>query len=309
VSRVFTDTGAVSPKARVKVLAAAKKLGYRPNTAARTLVMGRSKTIGALIRQVTDPGYSHLIVGLQERAAHYGYRILTVTGNLDTESELDGLETLLSLQVEGLVIGSGRLESSEIASVARRAATVVCWRDVPEVDVVRVDESASAATLIRHLAALGHRDIALLEAEHHNATARIRAIRAAAAKHGVTLRRVPAGYLREECEEATTALIRHQPLVTAVVGLSGWAGVGALSALQDAGLAVPGDVSVACYNAVVFDQIPQLGLTNMRQSNENIAAIAIDTIIERLANPSKPRSRHLVRADLVAGRTTGPVRR
>lgn len=309
VSRVLTETGSVSPRAREKVLAAAVKLGYRPNTAARTLVTGRSQIIGALIRKVTDPGYSHLMVGLQDRASHYGYRILSVTGNLDVESERAGLHTLLSLPVDGLVIGSGRLSPTAIVEVASRAATVVCWRDVPGLDVVRVDEQQSADVLLNHLADLGHRTIGLLTVkDHYSAVARLKAIRAAAAVAQVQLVQVTAGYDFDESRSASAALLRDHPEITAVIGLSGWAGVGALSAAEDAGLQVPEQISVACYNAVLFDDIPQLGLTNMRQSNETAAAISIDLIMERLADPSRRPSRRLVPAVLVVGATTGPVR-
>lgn len=309
VSRVLTGTGSASLEARDKVLVAAAKLGYRPNSAARTLVTGRSQTVGVLVRRVTDPAYSHLIVGLQDRATHYRYRTLTVTGNLDVGSERDGLQTLLSLQVDGLVIGSGSLSADAIIDVAQRAATVVCWRDVPGVDVVRVDERSSAEELLGHLAGLGHRIMGFLTVRNSlNAVAKSRAVRAAAARLGITLINVPASYDLKDAYQATQVLVRDHPEVTAVIGLSGWAGVGALTALTDAGLSVPGDVSVACYNAVELDDIPQLGLTNMRQSSETAAAFAMDMIMDRLADPAKRPSRHLISAELVLGKTAGPAR-
>ncbi|MEV6283981.1 LacI family DNA-binding transcriptional regulator [Kribbella sp. NPDC051770] len=309
VSRALTGTGSVSEAARSQALAAAERLGYRPNTAARTLVTGRSKTIGALIRKVTDPGYSHLIVGLQERATHHAYRVLTVTGNLDVDSERAGLDTLLSLQVDGLVIGSGKLPPETISKVANRVPTATCWRQVPGVDSVQVDEQRSADALFEHLATLNHQHVAVLAVRNHfSAEARLAAIAQAAERHDLKLLHVDAGYDLDECTKATALLLQTNPEVTAVIALSGWGGVGALTALEAAGLQAPRDMSVACFNAVLFDDIPQLDLTAMAQSHEEAAALAVDLIMDRLADRGRPAQHRTIQSTLHRGKTTGPAR-
>lgn len=310
VSRALTGNGSVSQVARERVLAAATKLGYQPNVAAQALVGGRSKTIGALVRRVTDPSYAHLIVGLQERASSYGYRILSVTGNLDTASERAGLETLLSLRVDGIVIGSGRLSNKAITEVSQQVPTVMLWRDVPGVDVVRADERPTSEALFRHLSELGHRVVGFLSAPtqyNRGAVAKSESVRTTAAKLGIEIVAVKAGYDYEECRAATTRLLSERSDVTAVLGLSGWAAIGAMAAVDSVGLRVPDDVSVACFNSPLFDDVPQLGLTSVRQPPEDAAGLAVDLVLERIQGSDVPPQKRLITGTFRSGRTTGPV--
>ena len=311
VSRAMTGTGSVSPQARERVLAAAAELGYRPNSSARTLVTGRSHTIGALARKVTDPSYGYVIAGLQERATHYGYRVLTVTGNLDTNSEREGLQTLLSLQVDGMVVGSGRLSNRSILEIAEQTATVVLGREVPGVDSVNHDEERTTDQLLGHLHELGHRALGFLTAPtqyNRGAVAKSAAIRATAARLGMSLVNEAAGNEYEPSIAATARLVAAHPEVTALVGMTSFSALGAMTALTAAGLDVPGDVSVACFNDPLLGSIPQLGLTGVLQSQEQLGHHAVDLVIERLTTPGGPAQQRWVTGEFRAGSTTGPVR-
>ncbi len=312
VSRALTGTGSVSPRARERVLAAAAELGYQPNRSARTLVTGRSRIIGALARKVTDPAYGYIIAGLQDRATHHNYRVLTITGNLDTTSEREGLQTLVSLQVDGIVVGSGRLSNKSILEIARHTATVVLGREVPGVDAVDHDETHTTAELLGHLWELGHRTVGFLAVPtqyNRGAVTKTKSLREVATHLGMTLVVENAGNEFAPSREATTRLLASHPDVTAVLGLTSFAGLGAISALEAAGLRVPEDMSVACFNDPLLGDIPQLGLTGVLQSQEELGHQAVDLIIERLADPSRPVQRRLVVGTFRTGTTTSRVRK
>lgn len=312
VSRALTGTGSVSPQTRDRVLAAAAELGYRPNRNARTLVTGRSRIIGALARKVTDPAYGYIIAGLQDQATHFNYRVLTITGNLDTASEREGLQTLLSLQVDGMVVGSGRLSDKSILDVAKQVPTVVLGRTVSGVDAVNHDETRTTAELLGHLSDLGHRTVGFLAVPtqyNRGAVAKTRSVREVAANLGITLVVENAGNEFAPSEKATSRLLASHPEITAVLGLTSFAGLGAISALQAAGLRVPQDMSVACFNDPLLGHIPQLGLTGVLQSQEELGRRAVDLIIERLADPSRSVQRRLVTGIFEAATTTSPARR
>lgn len=307
VSRALTGTGSVSQRAREQVRAAVAELGYQPNSAARTLVTGRSGIIGALARRVTDPMYASIIAGLQERATYYNYRVLFITGNLDTASEREGLKTLVSLQVDGIVIGSGRLSNRAITEVAGQTAAVVVGRKVPGVDMVDHDESGTTADLFDHLLRLGHRRVGFLAPPtqyNRGAVGKTDSVRGTAARLGIELVSESAGYEFGQCREATSRLITAHPEISAVVGLSGFAGLGAMTALEAVGLRVPGDISVACFNDPLLDEIPQLALTGVRQAQEDLAHQAVDLILERLSDPGRAPQRRLVTGTFHPGATT-----
>lgn len=311
VSRALTGTGSVSSHARERVLAAAAELRYQPNTSARTLVTGRSRIIGALARKITDPWYAYVIAGLQQRATEHDYRVLTVTGNLDTASERKGLQTLLSLQVDGVVIGSGRLSNKAVLDVAAQTCAVMLGRDVPGVDVVDHDEAATAAQLFDHLRGLGHRNVGFLAPPtqyNRGAVGKTRAVRTAAAAHGITLLPENAANDYEPCVAATARLIDAHPEMTAVVGMTSFAALGAMTALEASGLQVPDEVSVACFIDPLLGGIAQLGITGVLQAQEELGHGAVDLIIERLSQPAAPRRKRFVTGTFIAGTTTAPVR-
>lgn len=311
VSRALTGTGSVSPQARERILAAAAELGYQPNRAARTLVTGRSKIIGALARKVTDPSYGYIIAGLQDRATRYNYRVLTITGNLDTALEREGLQTLVSLQVDGLVVGSGRLSNTSIVEFAQQVPTVVLGRDVPGVDAVDHDETHTTAELLGHLWDLGHRIIGFLAVPtqyNRGAVTKTKSLRKVAGHLGMTLVVENASNEFAPSRGATVRLLAAHPEITAVVGLTSFAGLGAISALEAAGLQVPQDMSVVCFNDPLLGDIQQLGLTGVLQSQEQLGHQAVDLIIERLADPSRPVQRRLVTGTFKVGATSSRAR-
>lgn len=310
VSRALSGVGSVSPLAADRVRRAAAELGYRPNSAARTLINGRSDTIGALIRQVDTPSYAELIVGLQARATEHHRRILVVTGNLDVDAEIAGLDTLLSLRVDGLLIGSGKLPPVAIAEAAAAVPTVVHGRSSVAADSVQWDESLSARLMLEHLTALGHREIVLFAVpEHYTSEAQLQAIRAESHRRGVTLRETSASYNAAECRVVARTVRDELAGATAVITLSAWAGIGALSGLQDAGIHVPQQMSLVCYDGGFFAPIPGLGLTSVDRDHRFAGRVAVDLIMERIADRRRAVRTRLVPPSLTVGRTTGPAPR
>ena len=163
VSRVVNGAASIRPQTRQRVLEAIEQLGYRPNTAARTLVRGRSGTIGIIASASTlfGPTSVHRTVNTAAREA--GFFASSVSLSEMTREGFDaGVDHLDRLGVEGIVVIAGHDEALEVArSWSARLPFVVVERDLTRARrTVGVDNVAGARLATRHLLDLGHLEIA-----------------------------------------------------------------------------------------------------------------------------------------------------
>jgi DNA-binding LacI/PurR family transcriptional regulator len=166
VSRVLTGRGSVGAPARRRVLDAASELGYVVNAVARAMAAHRTHTLGVFVRDAATPFYGHLLTAMQERASHHGYRVVTATGSgkFEVAAECRALETLVMLQVEGLVVCSGLLPAHDVVPFAERIPTIVAGRPETHASITSVfcDEDEGGARLAEHVVGLGHRTVAVV---------------------------------------------------------------------------------------------------------------------------------------------------
>jgi DNA-binding LacI/PurR family transcriptional regulator len=309
VSRVFTGHGSVGEGARQRVLDAAAELGYVVNAMARGMVARRTYTLGVFVRDAATPFYGRLLTAMQERASHHGYRAVTTTGSgrFEVVDERRALETLVMLQVEGLVVCSGLLPADDVAAFVNRIPTVVAGRPERHAGITSVycDEEHGGAGLADHLLALGHRSVAVITLGPElsltmapRTAAMVRRLRECGADV-LELR----GGLEQDVGELVPAIVAR-PDVTAVMAPSDMYAVRLLEALAVAGIDVPGRLSVTGYDGVAFT-MPLIGLTTWRQPLDTIGARAVDAVIGLLDTDSPP-SHQALHGDLVPGRTTAP---
>ncbi len=312
VSRVFSGRGSVREATRERVLDAAAELGYVVNASARAMTAHRTYTLGVFVRDAATPFYGHLLTTMQERAARHGYRTVTTTGagRFEVADERRALETLLMLQVEGLLVCSGALPSVDVEAFARRVPTVVAGRPEtsPSVSSVFCDEVHGGTAMADHLAALGHRDVAVLvlPPEHSLTMApRTAAMARRLVERGLRVVELPAGSLDTVGEQIGPLLAA--PGLTAVMAPSDAYAVRLLEGLARSGVAVPQALSVTGYDGIGPFSTPLIGLTSWRQPLDEIGRRAVDTLVELLdgdAPPPPPPPHHLaIPGSLVPGRT------
>ena len=125
VSLVMRGSDRVSPLRRQAVLEAAKKLGYRPNAAARTMVRQRSYVVGVMVSNLRNPFFADVIDGIDTAVNGAGYRAILTTGNAVPERERHAISTLLEMRVDGLILVSPVVRSETAIEASQTVPTVV----------------------------------------------------------------------------------------------------------------------------------------------------------------------------------------
>lgn len=309
VSLVMRDSPHVSEEKRAAVLQAAEELGYRPNAVARSLVRQRSYVLGVLLSNLHNPFFADVVDGIEERALEGGYRALFNSGKRIPQREAAALETLLQLQIDGLILAGTLLDSKIISNAGRSVPVVLITRTTrsPLVDSVSGNDRAGARLAVDHLVSLGHRRIAHIDGGGGAGARRRRAGYVAAVKHhGLEPMLVTGSYTEEGGVEGVQRLLATKQNPTAIFAANDLAALGALQALSEAGRSVPDDVSLIGYDNAWLAGLQHISLTTIDQPRHLLGATAVDLLIERL-DEGRTDSRHLVLSpSLVVRSTTGP---
>src|SRR4051812_3582411 len=256
VSRVTNGTGYVASATRLRVLAAMRELDYRPNSAARELVTGRSRALGVIARETTEFGPTAIHLGLERAARERGYLTITSTvPRVDPEAVFAAIDELQRRKVEGIVLHIGLQGASEIEDVGLTIPAVTLDdSETGAIQTVTVDQAAGATQATRLLLDLGHRTIAHIAGPDSSRLARERrdAWHATVAAAGMDAPEALVGdwSLHAGYELGGELAERHD--VTAIFAANDAMAIGAMRALHLAGRSIPRDVSV-----IGYDDIPE----------------------------------------------------
>jgi DNA-binding LacI/PurR family transcriptional regulator len=332
VSNAYNRPDQLSPVLRERIFDAASRLGYAgPDPLGRNLRRRRAGAIGVLFSErlsdaFADPAATVFLEGLSAVAEEAGYGLLLVPAPADVEQPGD---PLASLSVDGLVIYSIPEEHPLVESALRRQlpAVTVDQPRLPELPFIGIDDAGGARSAAEHLLGLRHRrfGVAALRLAVPARDAPADAARQAAATYAFSRSRLR-GYadaLRsggvdwacvpvEERAHNTVAagrdaglrLLAARPRPTAILCMSDQLGVGACEAAGQAGLAVPGDVSVVGFDDALSASVA--GLTSVRQPLRDKGEIAGRLLLALLAGEMR-RSRRRLRTELVIRASSGPA--
>ena len=311
VSLVIRDSPKVSERSRRDVLAAAERLGYRPNLMARNLASRRTMTIGVLLNDLHNPFFAEVADGILTAADESSYRVLFSTGRVRPAIESHALEAFLELRVDGIVLVGSRLPRAVIEAAARTVPLVAVGRRLRSsvVDTINNHEQAGACLAVDHLAGLGHERIVHIDGGRGAGSAPRRSgYRAAMVRHGLEGHvRVVGGDLTElSGVRAVASLVRSDDLPTAIFAANDLSAAGALDRLGGEGLRVPEDVSLVGYDNTGLAAMHHIGLTTIDQPRSKMGRQSVATLLQRIDRPRMPAVDLAVDPSLVVRRTTAP---
>jgi DNA-binding LacI/PurR family transcriptional regulator len=313
VSLVMRGGRHVSPARREAVVRAAADLGYRPNAMARGLVQQHTRAIGVMISDLHNPFFADVVAGIQDQAGRAGYKVLLNTGNRDPAHEAEAIEALLQLRVDGLILASPMLENAPIVEASRSVPVVVVGRTVRSatVDSVTDDDRAGVESAVEHCVSLGHQRIVHISGGRGaGAAARRRGYEGAMERMGLSrcARVVSGAYTEDGGYRGALRLLGQRPLPTAMIAPNDLAAIGALNAIEESGLSVPGDVSLVGYDNTSLAGLRHISLTTIHQPRAEMGQLALSVLLERIElGRSEPRHAVLP-VSLVIRKTTAPPR-
>jgi DNA-binding LacI/PurR family transcriptional regulator len=311
VSLVMRASPKVSEKRRARVRAAADRLGYRPNAIARNLASRRTRTLGVLLNELHNPFYAEIMDGVYEVADELDYHVLIGASGGRPGGERETLETLLDLRVEGVVLIGPRLPTRAIVAAAAWIPVVVVARPVraPQVDSIMDDERLGARLVVEHLARLGHRRILHIDGGRGaGAATRRSCYRSAMRAAGLTreVRVVPGDYTDVAGARAAARLLESGDLPTAIFAANDFVATGAIDQFDEAGLSVPGDISIVGYDNIFLAALRRLALTTINQPRADMGRLAVRTLVERVEQERSTPVRYRLAPELIVRGSTGP---
>jgi DNA-binding LacI/PurR family transcriptional regulator len=293
VSRVVNGHPNVAPSTRERVQQAITELGYRPNAAARALVTGSTRTLGLVTSHINQYGPAQTLLGLEKAARAAGYSLSVAVLDEDSESAMreavdrfvsQSVDAVIALSTYGQAVAALRRFESPVPLIAvqvgRASSRPTVW----------VDQEFGGALATRHLLDLGHRTVHHVTGPTDSMEARGRLLgwRSELLAAGAPVPPVVCGdWWPQSGHDAGRELVARMrggdgPEVTAVFVANDQMALGLLNALQEAGLSVPGDVSV-----VGFDDVPEAGfftppLTTVRQDFAELGRRGVQLVLARL---------------------------
>lgn len=311
VSLVLRGAPHVGEVRRGAVLEAMAELGYQPNLAARSLSSARTGLVGVLLHDLRNPWFVDLLEGLTATLHAAGLEPVLVDSHTDLRVGRRSVETLLRRGVDGFVVVGTTTEEAALRVAAATVPVVLAGTReprLPGVDIVVDDDLVGGRLAAEHLIALGHERIAHLRGPGEIGDLRLAGFRAALTAAGLDAERYPAngGTSEESGYAATRGLLARGDRPTAVFAFNDIAALGALSAVADRGLAVPGDISLVGYDNTYLSRIRHISLTSVDNGNFAVGVQAGVFLTERL-EAAPPQRVHVVATELRVRGSTGPA--
>jgi DNA-binding LacI/PurR family transcriptional regulator len=310
VSRVLNDPGSVKPSTRDRVLAAMQSLGYRPNSVARALATGRTRRIGVLALATALYGPTSTLLSVETAARVAGYhldivRLRSVTRRSIAE-EADGLQ---ARGVDGIIgITPHTWAASALQSAVPGLPLVAVEGAAGGLPTVAVDQEKGATLATEHLLALGHATVWHVAGPRDwlEAKARTRAWRETLQRAGRPVPPLLPGGWGVRSGHAAGRRLAAERDVTAVFVANDQMALGVLRALREAGVQVPGQVSV-----VGFDDVPEAAyfsppLTTVRQDFDQVGLLALKLLLEQMADSSEREHHVVIEPRLVVRQSAAP---
>jgi LacI family transcriptional regulator len=317
VSRTLNQSGPVKAATARKVWRAVTALNYYPNSHARTLVSGRSRLIGLIVSDLTNPFFPELIRTFEDLAAQKQHDLLLTSTDYDTSRMTTCLRRMLERKVDGVAMMTSEMDMSLIKELSKRSVPIV-FMDVgqigPRMSHVSIDYGNGIRQAVQHVVELGHKGIGFISGplDLHSARTRRQAFVDGMRHHAITLDRrlIREGtHTADGGEKAMKELLKLARLPTAVVCSNDWTAIGALHAIHDAGLRVPDDVSLVGFDDIPLTSYTTPTLTTIRMSARDVGAIAFQALFSLIGEEHLEGDVYQVPTRLVVRESTAKPRR
>ncbi len=290
-SRVVSSAPyAVSPATRERVLDAARALDYVPNALARGLLKSYIPVVGVIVHDITDPYFAEVVRGVEDAASPGGYLVITCSSDRIAERENSYVRLLRSMRAGTVIFAGSGLDdpacneemAKHLAAMREYGAAVVHLSPhASGAPQIGVDNAAGIAGMVAALVGLGHRRIAFLAGPTslYVARERLAGYRRGLADAGFTFDDrlvVSTGFSRQGGALGVDRLLAGSVPFTAICSANDLLALGALRRLEELGIDVPREVSVAGFDDIQTAAMVAPGLTTVRLPLHEIGRLGFE---------------------------------
>jgi LacI family transcriptional regulator len=296
VSHVLNKTRFVSPEKVQRVNEVIAAVGYTPNTLARSLKLSSTSTVGLAISAISNPYFSDIIWAVEAECSQRGLTVFLCDTQDDPDRELAVVRHLHQRRVDGIILAPSAKPKRSLDYLIERGLPSVLVDRMPDrrFDQIGVDNAAAIAALVNHAASFGHRRIGFIAGHPGFATTleRVSGFRAAMAANGLEV--IP-DYMTggngttADAAQSTHKLLSLEAPPTAILASNNLTMIGAMRAVRERGLRVPGDLSLLGIDDFEWADYFEPRLTLMAQPCNEIGRQAADLLVQRIAAPDSRR--------------------
>jgi LacI family transcriptional regulator len=303
VSKVLRNHPDISEETRKRVLKRMKELDYQPNLAARSLITGQSWSIGLVVPDLLHPFFAQIAKAISAEIRNRNYCLLISSSDEDPQVEEQEIRQLVARRVDVLLIASARSSPANFKFLEGQEAPYILLDrriDGLNANFIGVNDVEVGLIATRHLIEQGCRRIAHVRGpEVSTARGRLEGYRQALAefKAGPLPEQVvslgTSGDHRGEKGGYTAAmkLLEQNPRPDAIFCFNDPSALGAIRAIEEAGLRIPADIAVVGCGNLPYDDMLRVPLTSVDQGSENIGKLAASLALKLAASKSRPAPR------------------
>lgn len=320
VSRAMNNKEGISEETRQRILQIAQEVGYRPSSLARSLVTHRTKTVGLIVPDITNPFFSRIAKGVGNVAYANNYNVFLLDTDEDVDREMAHLNSLWEKRVDGLILCSSRLDQSQLAArLERFPYTVlvnrVLEKQAPGICTINVDDEGGARQAVDFLLDAGHTHVAFVAgpATSLSSRRRLAGYRLSHLTHRLPVHEEYVRHCVPDTEggyAAAMALLSNYPQLTAVFAFNDLTATGVLRACLDLKRQVPDDVEIIGVDDIPLASLVSPALTTLRVDKRELGATAMRILAQLLGGgPALEACHQMLVPELVMRQSTSTVRR
>jgi DNA-binding LacI/PurR family transcriptional regulator len=313
VSKVIHNTGSISEQTRKKVFQAMNKLNYHPDVAAASLRGKKTKVIGLLVPDISNPFYAEVARSIEDRSRELGFNVMMCNTDNDAEKEKEYLSLLTRQRIDGIVVASAFRSTDLLEGLLEKGIPIaLIASEIPKlsIDTVTVDDYKGGYLATSYLLSLGHKRIAIIVENVRSNIPRLEAFRDAMEEAELP---ILDGYIIkteamiQKGYEGARQLLSLQERPTAIFACNDLLAAGVIQAAKEMGFNIPEDVSVIGFDNTVLSTTTSPMLTTVAQPVKEMGAKVIDLLTKEMQTSKPYKERLLLSPELMIRQSTAAL--
>lgn len=306
-SRAINDKPDINPLTKKKILRIAREIGYVPNASAVALRTQKTRTLGVIIADNNNPFYAEVLSGIEAEAKANNYHIILTNTRRDYQEEENAIELLLGKQVDGLLIAPVQEKNEDIYKlIDSKIPFVVVGRDYEDlsIDAVYSDELKGGYIATEYLIRKGFKNISYIGGYTYKSPARRRleGYKKALTDYGIPIKEnlikigdidIKDGY--NQTKDMFDQGINFQ----AIFAYNDMMAFGAVKAIKERGLEIPGDIGVVGYDNILFSSLVSPPLTTVNLKKDELGRESVRLLLSKINGHRKKNKKIVLDVDLL----------